>query len=105
MGNPGRVWRLPVILNNFTKYCGDGGERKHRLNELLNGFGLQVKGHSGPEFIGQLPASAGQGDTAGQGTHVEFEFTIMNDFADRLKRTIDTVYNVRDEVIAATQAW
>lgn len=99
------IHELWLLADALTPICGDGGERKHKLNELLNGFGLQVKGHTGPEFIGQLPSSAGQGDTAGQGTHVEFEFTIMNDFADRLKRTIDTVYNVRDEVIAATQAW
>ena len=99
------IHELWLLADALTPICGDGGERKHKLNELLNGFGLQVKGHTGPEFIGQLPSSAGQGDTAGQGTHVEFEFTIMNDFADRLKRTIDTVYNVRDEVLAATQAW
>jgi len=99
------IHELWLLADALTPICGDGGERKHKLNELLNGFGLQVKGHTGPEFIGQLPASAGQGDTTGQGTHVEFEFTIMNEFADRLKRTIDTVYDVRDAVIAATQAW
>lgn len=99
------IHELWLLADALTPICGDGGERKHKLNELLNAFGLQVKGHTGPEFIGQLPASAGQGDTSGQGTHVEFEFTAMNDFADRIKRTIDTVYDVRDAVIAATQAW
>ena len=42
---------------------------------------------------------------AGQGTHVELEFDVMNAFAGKIKEALDTVYKVRDEVMAATQAW
>lgn len=99
------IHELWMLADALAPICGDGGERKYRLNELLNEFGLHVKGHTGPQFIGQLPASTGQGDTLGQGTHVEFEFTAMNEFAEKIKKAIDGVYNVRDQVIAATQAW
>lgn len=101
------IHELWLLADALAPICGDGGERKQKLNDLLNKFGLHVKNGTGngPLFIGQLPTSAGQGDMAGQGTHVELEFDVMNAFAGKIKEALDTVYKVRDAVMAATQAW
>ena len=99
------IHELWLLADALTPICGDGGERKAKLDDLLNGLDLKVKGSSGPVFIGQLPESAGQGDLAGNGTHAEFEFGLMNEFASRIRFSIDAVYDMRDAVLAATQAW
>lgn len=94
------IHELWLLADALAPICGDGGRRKAELNDLLNQFGLNVKNSSknGPLFIGQLPAD-------GEGEHVDLEFTLMADFAARLRKMIDAVYGVRDEVLAATQAW
>ena len=96
-----------LLADALTPICGDGGERRQKLNDLLDGLGLHVKNGNGdgPLFIGQLPSSAGQGDRAGQGVHVELEFDVMYTFAAKIKESLDAVYSVRDEVLAATRAW
>lgn len=93
------IHELWLLADSLEPICGDGGERKAQLNDLLNQFGLHVL-HTytdGPQFIGQLPPDNGE--------HVELEFKTMNDFAGRIRKALDMVYGVRDEVIAATQAW
>lgn len=94
------IHELWLLADSLTPICGDGGRRKAELNDLLNKFGLNVRENPGrgPLFIGQLP-------TDGQAQHVTLEFTLMADFAERLQTMIDEVYKVRDEVLAATQAW
>lgn len=101
------IHELWLLGDALAPICGDGGERRQKLNDLLNELGLHVKNRSGngPLFIGQLPTSAGQGDMAGQGNHVELEFDAMNVFAEKIKEALDTVYKVRDEVMKATQEW
>jgi len=92
------IHELWLLADSLAPLCGDGGRRKYELRELLNQFGLSVRGSDGPMFIGQLPND-------GQGKHVELEFTLMSEFASRIKKAIDEVYQVREEVIAATVAW
>ena len=92
------IHELWLLADSLAPLCGDGGRRKYELRELLNQFGLSVRGSDGPTFIGQLPND-------GQGKHVELEFTLMSEFASRIKKAIDEVYQVREEVIAATVAW
>lgn len=94
------IHELWLLAESLAPICGDGGKRKAELNDLLNEFGLNVRENpsGGPLFIGQLP-------TDGQAQHVTLEFTLMADFAARLRKMIDEVYSVRDEVLAATQAW
>lgn len=94
------IHELWLLAESLAPICGDGGKRKAELNDLLNEFGLNVRENpsGGPLFIGQLP-------TDGQARHVTLEFTLMADFATRLRKMIDAVYSVRDEVLAATQAW
>jgi hypothetical protein len=94
------IHELWLLAESLAPICGDGGKRKAELNDLLNEFGLNVRENpsGGPLFIGQLP-------TDGQGRHVTLEFTLMADFAARLRKMIDEVYKVRDAVLAATQAW
>ena len=94
------IHELWLLADALAPICGDGGKRKAELNDLLNQFGLNVRenARSGPLFIGQLP-------TDGQAKHVTLEFTLMEDIATRLRKMIDEVYGVRDEVLAATRAW
>lgn len=89
---------LWLLADALAPICGDGGRRKDELAELLNGFGLVADGpNGGPRFIGQLPED--------DGSHARIEFTAMNGFARRLRDAIDAVYGLREDVIAATQAW
>ena len=101
------IHEMWLLADALAPICGDGGERRQKLNDLLDGFGLHVRngGGDGPLFIGQLPASAGQGDISGEGAHAELEFSAMNEFASRIRSAVDAVYQARDEVLAATQAW
>lgn len=101
------IHEMWLLADALTPICGDGGERRQKLSDLLDGLGLHVKNGNGdgPLFIGQLPSSAGQGDRAGQGVHVELEFDVMYTFAAKIKESLDAVYSVRDEVLAATRAW
>lgn len=94
------IHELWLLAESLAPICGDGGKRKADLNDLLNEFGLNVRENpsGGPLFIGQLP-------TDGQAQHVTLEFTLMADFAARLREMIDEVYKVRDEVLVATQVW
>lgn len=89
---------LWLLADALAPICGDGGRRKDELTELLNGFGLVADGsNGGPRFIGQLPED--------DGSHARIEFTVMNEFAKRLRDAIDVVYGLREDIIAATQAW
>lgn len=94
------IHELWLLAESLAPICGDGGKRKAELNDLLNQFGLNVRENAkgGPLFLGQLP-------TDGQAKHVTLEFTLMEDIATRLRKMIDEVYGVRDEVLAATRAW
>lgn len=101
------IHELWLLADALAPICGDGGERKAKLNDLLNQFGLRVRNGNGdgPLFIGQLPQSAGQGDMSGQGAHVELEFDAMASFAARIKAAVDAVYGARDEVLVALEEW
>lgn len=101
------IHELWLLADALTPICGDGGERKAKLDELLNGNSLHVRNGTsdGPMFIGQLPGTAGQGDLPGEGRHVELEFAAMSDFAGRIRNAINAVYDARDAVLQATQAW
>lgn len=92
------IHELWLLADALAPLCGDGGKRRYELNELLNQFGLHVRGSDGPLFVGQLPND-------GQGKNVEMEFTLMTDFASRIKAAIDEVYATRDAIIAATVEW
>lgn len=92
------IHELWLLADSLTPLCGDGGKRRAELDDLLNQFGIVADGpDNGAHFIGQLPGDDGQ--------NVRMEFKAMNEFASRLKDAIDTVYNLRDELVTATQNW
>ena len=92
------IHELWLLADSLTPLCGDGGKRRAELDDLLNQFGIVADGPgNGAHFIGQLPGDDGQ--------NVRMEFKAMNEFASRLKDAIDTVYNLRDELVTATQNW
>jgi hypothetical protein len=92
------IHELWLLADSLTTLCGDGGKRRAELNDLLNQFGIVADGPgNGPHFVGQLPENDGES--------VRIEFTAMNEFAGKLKDAIDAVYKLREDLIAATQAW
>lgn len=92
------VHELWLLADALTPLCGDGGKRNAELNDLMNEFGLVADGtDGGPRFLGQLPDD--------DGDHIRVEFKAMNEFAGKLKKAINAVYDLRDQLIAATRNW
>ena len=86
------VHELYFLAQNLSGMCADNGQRMKDLEDILSDFGLEP-----PEFIGQLPANNGE--------HVDYKFTIFQQYADRLKQALTNVYSLRDKIFRATENW
>lgn len=86
------VHELYFLAQNLSGMCADNGQRMKDLEDILSDFGLEP-----PEFIGQLPANNGE--------HVDYKFTIFQQYADRLKKALTNVYSLRDKIFKATENW
>lgn len=86
------VHELYFLAQGLSGLCADNGQRMKDLEDILSDFGLEP-----PEFIGQLPVDNGK--------HVDYKFTIFQQYADRLKKALDNVYSLRDKIFRATENW
>lgn len=86
------VHELYFLAENLSGLCADNGQRMKDLEDMLSEFGLEP-----PKFIGQLPAD--------NGAHVDYKFTIFQQYADRLKQALENVYSLRDKIFRATENW
>ena len=85
------IHEMYLLAENLAGLCGDNGKRLKQLNDDLMEFDIST-----PKFIGQLPADNGK--------FVEFKFGIFDDFASEIERLVNSVYNFREQIIAATDA-
>lgn len=86
------VHELYFLAENLSGLCADNGQRMKDIEDALSEFGLEA-----PEFIGQLPADNGR--------HVDYKFTIFQQYADRLREALNNVYSLRDKIFMATENW
>lgn len=85
------VHEMYLLAVNLSDLCGDNGDRLQRLKEDLEEFHITE-----PNFIGQLPENNGQ--------YSLFKFGIFDDYAERIEKLVDSVYDLRRQLIAATNA-
>lgn len=83
------VHEMYLLATNLADLCGDNGERLARLEEDMEEFHIST-----PNFIGQLPENNGQ--------YSLFRFGIFKDYADRIEKFVDSIYDLRNQIIVAT---
>lgn len=83
------VHELYLLAINLAGLCGDNGERLRTLEDDLSEFGM-----SEPRFIGQLPENNGQ--------YAMFRFDLFADYAERIETLVNSVYELRSQIISAT---
>lgn len=86
------IHELYLLAWGMSPFCGDNGDRYAKLEAALESFGVTP-----PEFIGQLPADNGKA--------ADFEVTLFTQYAKRIERLVDSIYRLREEIFAATEAW
>ena len=86
------IHEMYLLATNLAGLCGDNGERLKQLQDDLSEFHIST-----PRFIGQLPENNGQ--------FVTFHFEIFKDYADRIEELVNSIYDFRAQIIAATEAW
>ena len=86
------IHEMLLLAQNLAGLCADNGKSYKQLLDDLSEFNV-----SSAEFVGQLPANNGQ--------FVTFRFGIFQDYADRIEKLINSVYDFRAKIIAATEAW
>ena len=84
------IHEMYLLAESLAGLCGDNGKRLKQLNEDLSEFHI-----SRPRFIGQLPEDNGK--------FVAFHFEIFDDFAQELETLVNSVYDFREKIIAATE--
>ena len=67
------------------------GPNDRNLQDDLSEFHIST-----PQFIGQLPENNGQ--------YSPFRFEIFKDYADKIEKFVNSVYDFRAKIIAATEA-
>jgi len=86
------IHELYLLAVNLSGLCGDNGERLKNLQDDLSEFHIST-----PQFIGQLPANNGQ--------YSPFRFEIFKDYSDRIEAAVNSIYDFRAKIIAATEAF
>jgi hypothetical protein len=86
------IHELYLLATNLAGLCGDNGERLKSLQDDLSEFHIST-----PQFIGQLPENNGQ--------YSPFRFEIFKDYSDKIEKLVNSIYNFRAEIVAATEAW
>lgn len=87
------IHELYLLIWGISPLCGDNGDRQAKLEDALKDFGLTP-----PDFVGQLP---GDGD----GELANFKITLFDKYATRIKELVDSIYNLRAQILATTEAW
>ena len=87
------IHELYLLAWGMSPFCGDNGARLAKLEDVLKQFGV-----SPPQFIGQLP-----GD--GEDVAANFQIGLFEEYATRIERLVSSIYKLRDEILAATEAW
>lgn len=85
------IHELYLLAYNLAGLCGDNGERLKNLQDDLSEFHIST-----PKFIGQLPENNGQ--------YSPFRFEIFKDYSDKIEKFVNSVYDFRAKIIAATEA-
>lgn len=95
-----KKWSIADILHELyllawgmSPFCGDNGDRFAKLSDALSEFGI-----SPPEFFGQLPENNDE-------YAKNFEIGIFNKYADKIEQLVDSVYQLREQILAATESW
>lgn len=86
------IHEMYLLASNLAGLCGDNGERLKQLQDDLSEFRIST-----PQFVGQLPENNGQ--------FVPFRFEIFKDYADAIEKLVNSIYDFRAKIIAATEAW
>lgn len=86
------IHEMYLLASNLAGLCGDNGERLKQLQDDLSEFHIST-----PQFIGQLPENNGQ--------FVPFRFEIFKDYSDQIEKFVNSIYDFRAKIIAATEAW
>lgn len=86
------IHEMYLLASNLAGLCGDNGERLKQLQDDLSEFHIST-----PQFVGQLPENNGQ--------FVPFRFEIFKDYADAIEKLVNSIYDFRAKIIAATEAW
>ena len=86
------IHEMYLLASNLAGLCGDNGERLKQLQDDLSEFHIST-----PQFIGQLPENNGQ--------FVPFRFEIFKDYSDKIEGFVNSIYDFRAKIIAATEAW
>lgn len=86
------VYEMLLLARNLAGLCGDNGKRLRQLEDDLRDFGIST-----PEFVGELPENNGQ--------YSGFKLTVIDEMAQTIEDTMNTVYEFRAKLIAATAAW
>lgn len=87
------IHELYLLVWGISPICGDNGDRQAKLEDALKDFGLTP-----PDFVGQLPND-------GDGELANFKITIFDKYAKKIKQLVDDIYNLRAQILAATEAW
>lgn len=86
------TYELLLLAYNLSGLCGDNGKRLNQLEDDLKNFGITI-----PAFLGELPENNGQ--------FVDFKFDIMETIASKVEKALNSVYEMRSKLVAATLAW
>lgn len=86
------IHEMLLLAQNLSGLCADNGKAYKQLMDDLSEFHV-----SSAELVGQLPENNGQ--------FVTFRFGIFQDYADRIEKFVNSVYDFRAKIIAATEAW
>lgn len=86
------IHEMYLLASNLAGLCGDNGERLKQLQDDLSEFHIST-----PQFVGQLPENNGQ--------FVPFRFEIFKDYSDKIEGFVNSIYDFRAKIIAATEAW
>ena len=86
------VHEMYLLAYNLADLTADNGATLRQLDEDMAAFNV-----SRPEFIGQLPANNGQ--------YVTYKFGIFQDYADRIEKLVNSVYDFRAKIITVTENW
>lgn len=86
------IHEMYLLASNLAGLCGDNGERLKQLQDDLSEFHIST-----PQFVGQLPENNGQ--------FVPFRFEIFKEYSDKIEGFVNSIYDFRAKIIAATEAW
>lgn len=86
------LYELLLLASSLAELCGDNGKRYARLLEDFKALGITI-----PTFLGELPENNGQ--------YVPFTIDVFEVYSKRIEAALDSVYEWRAKLIAATEAW